>query len=134
MQTRINKYLIWVMLQRKEDILPQLYKRSHAAIVTSLSASARPQSGTARPLYATVPDAAMELLLCVPPFHTPLSRVKFRLLGTDYPCSFNDLTIASPSVHRVDFASFMCTAGGHSDDNSSLWALYMGPVYVYDNE
>ena len=139
LQARINKYLIRVMLQRKEDILPQLYQPPPVAAPHSLPASsdAQPSTpGTVRPVYRTVPDAAMELLLCVPPFFPLPRRVgsghQLHSIALAEEYSLGGRTVSNPSPHRTDFAAFMRSTD--EDIIRSTWSLYMGPVYVYENK
>ena len=133
LQQRINRYLVRVMLQRKEDILPQLYAQPHAIVVPTLT-TAPVQPGSVRPVYTHVPDVAMALLLCVPPFHSLLTLVKPYTVATDEQCALDGVLVIKGSSHHVDFASVMCTADVYTYHSGGVWALYMGPVYVWENE
>ena len=128
LQSRINRFLIRLMKQRKEHILPQLNQRPSTS-VGRVDVSA----GTARPVYTTVPDAAMALLMCVPPFHSLPTRVNSSSITTADECTLEEGDTANnASPHHVDFASFMCWA--EVSDGACVYSLYMGPVYVYENE
>ncbi len=130
LQTRVNKFLIGVMLQRKEDVLPQSFGRPHHLPQHShVSASVRP--GTVRPTYSTIPTAAMELLMCVPPFHSVPYRVRDLAVTTYRESVLGLQAINNASPHHMDFAGFMSRRGNSS--GSSVWALYMGPVYAYED-
>ena len=125
LQSRINKYLVWAMQQRKEHVLPQLYHLPYA----SHSASAAAAPGTARPHFLTAPDAVMALLLCVPAFHSVCINDREHLASSTSVYSLAS-TVSSRSA--VDFAGFVYTEDDVDED--SVWSLYMGPVYVYENE
>ena len=135
LQTRINKYLILVMLQRREDILPQLYQRAHAIALPPRDAAVSPP-GTMRPVYQTVPRAALELLMCVAPFHplpaawkdvdNPHHDVR---LATGHQRTAESKALNSASPHRAAFAPFLSSLS-----EQCQWSLYMGPVYVYADE
>lgn len=129
LQGRVNKYLVGVMQQKAEAVLPQMQGQSLAVSHSHAPAGA---PGTVRPVYFTAPDAALELLLCVPPFHPVPSSARGNYLTMDTACSLDESNCDSWSPHRVDFAGFMQWNG--ISDGYSLWSLYMGPVYVYDNE
>ena len=136
LQTRINRYLIRVMLQRKEDILPQLYQRPPAAVVQQQAVSGATQpvrSATARPIYLTVPDAAMELLLCVPPFHPLPAVMDEYAVITDGECPDGADSFHNATADHVDFAGVLRVVRTWPA-HSKLLSLYMGPVYAYDNE
>ena len=137
LHTRINKFLVRVMLQRKEDMLPQLYQRPHQHNPAPANANDRlgvpttddqptlsTPPGTVRPTYLTAPDAAMVLLLCVPPFHS-LPRWVRRTITTDDECVLEDSNILNASPHHVDFAGIV--QWGVASDVYSIWSLYMGP-------
>ena len=130
LQRRINRFLVGVMLQKKEDVLPQLYERPHASTDSQRVAVPAPP-GTVRPVYLTSPDAAMELLLCVPPFHPLPSYFGPYAVSTLDECSIRETTVNNSSPHHIDFAGFMSWT---FSDDKSLWSLYTGPVYVYESE
>ena len=137
MHARINKFVVRVMLQHEEDILPQLYQRpqQHAPASpnnssVSSAAPALPLPGTVRPTFLTPADAALELLLCYPPFY-PVPAWILRDIYTNRKCQLEH-TILNASPHHVDFAGFIQWNIASSD--YSIWSLYMGPVYVYENE
>ena len=126
LQSRINRYLIRVMRQRKEDILPQLYQRPHGIISTLPHAlAARP--GTVRPVFLSPPDVMLSLLLCVPPFQ-PLPALTDRCKVTIHYDRTQTGTVKSTSS-RVNFAPFMTEPFLNSGTSTVM--LYMGPVYVY---
>ena len=112
LQRRINRFLICIMRQRKEHILPQLYERP---------------PGTVRPIFCSPPNAALALLLCAPPFQPLPVSLSSHTLHTSEVCARDDQTLANTSPHHADFADFMT-----SDD--CYWSLYMGPVYVYEDQ
>ena len=131
LQRRINRFLVRVMQQRKEDVLPQLYERPHDDERPRVAASA-PQPGTVRPVFLSPPDAALALLLCVPPFHPIPRTVQWNALSTADEGVLSDDALNNASLHRVDFAGFLSRTRG--SDERSPWLLNMGPVYVYESE
>ena len=106
-------------------MLPQLYPLPY--LTHSLSASTHP--GTVRPLFLTVPDVAMSLLLCVPPFHVLIVHGKDHIINTSHSCKPGD---GNSTGADLDCAGFVLTES--VSDVYSVWSLYMGPVYVYENE
>ena len=122
LQTRINKYVIRVMLQRKEDVLPQLYQTPTAVVQHRLH-MAKYWSHTVRPTYLTLPDAATALLMCVPPFHAVPTHNDTLATGEERSRSRSYMTVQNVSPHVVDFADIYTR--GHT-----VLSLYMGPVYV----
>ena len=130
LQTRINRYLIRVMLQRKEDVLPQLYVRPSVMVQHCVGVSAPPQHGVARPIYHSPPDAALGLLLCVPPFYPLPSTARIKSqnvrIYTDGEFLQDGVALTDGSPHHVDYAGFMSRAGDG-------FYLYMGPVYLHTN-
>ena len=122
LQTRINKYVIRVMLQRKEDVLPQLYP-TPAAVAQRRLSMAKYWSHTVQPTYLTPPDAAMALLLCAPPFHAVPTHNDTLATGEKSSQGRSPATVPNVSPHVVRFADIY-TQG------QSVLSLYMGPVYV----
>ena len=129
---RVNRYLVGVMQQRKEDVLPQVFVQQQGAVQRMPHVPADLQTGTTRPIYLTAPSVAMQLLLCTPPFHPLMSGVGSNFLTTDSECSLGESNTDNSSPHRVDFAGFMNWT--NISDGYSLWSLYMGPVYAHANE
>ena len=142
LQARANRYLIRVMLQAKEHILPQLYPSTAPPSLPQPSTTSPVSApGTVRPVFLVVPDLVLELLLCVPPFHPPLTAAGRSRLGTYKVCTpVSEPCNASP--HHVDFAPLLYYPQMSDDmihydyeyDEYVICALYMGPVYVYDNQ
>ena len=136
LQCRVNTFLVRVMLQKKEDVLPQLFTRSQPSIVSvHTSASAVAPPGTVRPVYLAVSDAMMQALMCVPPYHLVPPNVSGYSLQTfrARPVSWEvqeEQPLLSESSHRADFAAFM----RWDQRRDCLWSLYMGPVYAYESD
>ena len=128
LQRRVNRFLVGVMRQAREDVLPQLYPRHSISIEQPTPqdmTAARHTRGRVRPVYTTAPDAALELLLCIPPFHTLPDRLwryqipTIRQLDTGHRhMSLTDTSLVNIMRWQTEW----------------LWSLYTGPVYVYDSE
>ena len=134
LQTRVNEYLIRVMQQRKEHVLPQLYSPPPPPLLPLASSPPAPP-GTMRPIFLAVPDAVLQLLLCVPPFHPLPTSAGHNELSTTSVCLPHVHNNASP--HHADFVNVLFHPDEDEDDDvgtNTLYALYMGPVYVYENE
>ena len=111
----------------------QLYeRRPHSSTDPQRVSSVAAPPGTVRPVYLTSPDAAMELLLCVPPFHALPRDVGPYTINVLKGCPIRETNIDNAPLYYVDCAGFMsCTTFA---DVECLWSLYTGPVYVYENE
>ena len=133
LQARINRFLVCVMLQPRQQILPQLYTSPPLPPLASPPLAA---PGTVRPIYTSVPDLVLQLLLCVPPFHPlPTKAGRHGKLGTDGQLK---RFVSNGAPHHVDFAALLywmdCAERDSDHIVEVLCALYMGPVYAYENE
>ena len=142
LQTRVNKYLIRVMLQRRELVLPQLYLPS-LPLPPPLASPPPAPPGTVRPVYTTVPDLVLQLLLCVPPFRAlPTQAGQHGELAVD-----NQLKrfVGDTPQQHANFAAILripnCAAYDENDEPTdsdhtakALYMLCMGPVYAYEND
>ena len=134
LQMRVNRFLIRVMSQRKDHILPQLYEPlSSATLIRPHHSALAARPGMVQPVYVTVPDAVLELLLRVPPFHSLPSAIRRDglELNVDGECETSQEQRVNASPHRADFAPLMSLDRQHS---RTTWSLYMAPVFVYENE
>ena len=137
LQLRVYRYLIRVMLQRKEDILPQHYQRTSAIITLSslVSLTSQPaRPGTVRPVYLTPPSAALELLMSCRQFHPLPTTAAGMDIITDWQWLLEKTdALCNTSPHHSEFANVLGFTHG-SGHGCHLWSLYMGPVYVYEND
>ena len=132
-QIRLNRFLICVMQQPVDLVVPQ---RAVSAV-----ASASPASLTSahKPAHLHMPEAAFPLLLSAPPFcPLPAGTKKFKLLWDGEKAHFANNGVSGRALDNLptgestgDFLGLLATrAEWH---RSSVWSLYTGPTYIYSN-
>ena len=132
-QGRLNRFLVSVMHQPAELVIPQ------RAVPAAASAWQASQTAASKPALLHVPEAALLLLLSAPPFcPLPEGTKRLRLLWDGEKPHFSRDGVNGPTLDNVptgqsaaDFCGLL--ASREVWHKSAVWSLYTGPTYVYSD-